>query len=1249
LCIVLLLSISAASTAVSLGGGPVELDPDETLNITPVNSTETYEVPETTVLGALDAASVLGAFEYQVAEDLPPEEGNLSILSITGIENELVNETPSNWTYWLNGEQGTTGPAVTDVTDGDNLTFSYGPPEHTIDDAAYTLTVNVSVVGAPPVNVTPTPTGNVTPTPTGNVTPTPTVNVTPTPTVNVTPTVPVAGPDGQYGPGPIVNVTPTPTVNVTPTPTVNVTPTPAVNVTPTPTVNVTPAPGANVTPAVSISDQPVVNATVVVDNATINRTGWADIHADLNGTPGPIIGYSPISEGVNENVTVAIEVENATPVLYAMLHVDEGEPGVHEFPGPDVPILVNGSPVQQAFSVTGGLPTVNVTPTPTVNVTPSPTVTGPDGQYGPGPTVNVTPTPTVNVTPTPTVNVTPTPTVNVTPTPTVNVTPTPTVNVTPTPTVNVTPTPTVNVTPTPTVNVTPTPTVNVTPTPTVNVTPPPTPAAEANVTIVEPMEGANVTAGNVTVSVDVANFTLVEPTGQPNAPGEGHLHYYLDAPVPTNESEPAIPPTGGYVISTNLSHTWENVTAGEHNLSVQLVNNDHTPLIPLVFETVNVTATEEVNVTPTPTVNVTPTPTVNVTPTPTVNVTPTPTVNVTPTPTVNVTPTPTVNVTPTPTVNVTPTPTVNVTPTPTVNVTPTPTVNVTPTPTVNVTPTPTVNVTPTPTVNVTPTPTVNVTPTPTPEVDIIEEIVAGLSGQENLTTFVGLVNNSTLGERLEANRSYVVCAPTNEAFDELGNETLSTIMNNTTLLNSILEYHVILGDYTIEDLVMLCENSTNGQISLPTVEGSEVNVSLTDGQLLINNITVVTQIQITNNIVVYVLDGVLVPPDTPIPTPTPTPTVNVTPTPTVNVTPTPTVNVTPTPTVNVTPTPTVNVTPTPTVNVTPTPTVNVTPTPTVNVTPTPTVNVTPTPTVNVTPTPTVNVTPTPTVNVTPTPTVNVTPTPTVNVTPTPTVNVTPTPTVNVTPTPTVNVTPTPTVNVTPTPTVNVTPTPTVNVTPTPTVNVTPTPTVNVTPTPTVNVTPTPTVNVTPTPTVNVTPTPTPVPPGETVELQLYEGWNFVSIPRQLSAGNDTAGVVFADVDTGGRPFYTHTPAGGFEPLGENETLMVLEGYWVYSTEETTVELMLSTDPVRSPAVKTLSPGWNAIGYSDLTERSANNALTSVEDIWVYVVGYDAENQSYRPALINNVTGAQGENQRLSPTEGYWLFVREDGRLAAISA
>jgi uncharacterized surface protein with fasciclin (FAS1) repeats len=565
----------------------------------------------------------------------------------------------------------------------------------------------------------------------------------------------------------------------------------------------------------------------------------------------------------------------------------------------------------------------------------------------------------------------------------------------------------------------------------------------------------------------------------------------------------------------------------------------------------------------------------------------------------------------------------------------------TPTPPVNVTPTPTppVNVTPTPTppVNVTPTPTppVNVTPTPTPPVNVTENIVAELSKEKNLTTFVRIVHNSTVTQALEANRTYIICAPTDSAFADFGNETLSAILNDTKLLDSFLGYHIIMGNYAPRELVQICQNATDSQISLPTVEGSSVNISVNDkGQLIINDAIVLTEIRITNNIIVYVITNVLIPPVNVTPTPTPPVTVTPTPTPPVNVTPTPT------PPVNVTPTPT------PPVNVTPTPT------PPVNVTPTPTPPVTVTPA----PTPPVNVTPTPT------PPVNVTPTPTppVNVTPTPTppVNVTPTPTppVNVTPTPTppVNVTPTPTppVNVTPTPTppVNVTPTPTppVNVTPTPTppVNVTPAPTPPVTVTPT----PTPPVNVTPTPTppVTVTPTPTPTPEPSGMDLQLYDGWNFISIPRPLSPGNDTAIAVFGDLDTAGRVIYTYAPETGFEPLSAGTTLEVLDGYWIYSNGTATVRLNFSTNPVMAPASKALSPGWNAIGFSDLTPLAAGDTLASVKDSWVYIVGYDAESQSYQSALINGQMGARGENQKLFPTEGYWLFMREGGRLAAIS-
>ena len=136
---------------------------------------------------------------------------------------------------------------------------------------------------------------------------------------------------------------------------------------------------------------------------------------------------------------------------------------------------------------------------------------------------------------------------------------------------------------------------------------------EANVIIASPEEGASVAAGNVTVNVSLTNFTLVEPTGQANAPDEGHLHYYLDAVVPTNASAIAVPETGGYAISTNTSYTWENVTPGEHSFSVQLVRNDHTPVIPLAFDMVNATVGGEANVAPKPTGNMTGTATGNAT------------------------------------------------------------------------------------------------------------------------------------------------------------------------------------------------------------------------------------------------------------------------------------------------------------------------------------------------------------------------------------------------------------------------------------------------------------------------------------------------------------------------------------------------------------------------------------------------------------------------------------------------------------
>ena len=96
--------------------------------------------------------------------------------------------------------------------------------------------------------------------------------------------------------------------------------------------------------------------------------------------------------------------------------------------------------------------------------------------------------------------------------------------------------------------------------------------------------------GSVTVEVDVSSFDVVDKLGEPAQEGEGHVHFYLDvAQIPTTPGQPAVTAEGTYHAEATTSHTWEDLTPGEHTFSVQLVNNDHTPLDPPVTAQVKVT------------------------------------------------------------------------------------------------------------------------------------------------------------------------------------------------------------------------------------------------------------------------------------------------------------------------------------------------------------------------------------------------------------------------------------------------------------------------------------------------------------------------------------------------------------------------------------------------------------------------------------------------------------------------------------
>ena len=124
----------------------------------------------------------------------------------------------------------------------------------------------------------------------------------------------------------------------------------------------------------------------------------------------------------------------------------------------------------------------------------------------------------------------------------------------------------------------------------------PAPAAVAStISITSPTNGASLPAGNIAVTIAVSNFSVVDKQGQANVLGEGHIHYFLDVAAPTIAGVPAVPASGTWAHVATTTHTFNNVGKGSHKIAVELVNNDHTPLVPPVVANITINATSTGN------------------------------------------------------------------------------------------------------------------------------------------------------------------------------------------------------------------------------------------------------------------------------------------------------------------------------------------------------------------------------------------------------------------------------------------------------------------------------------------------------------------------------------------------------------------------------------------------------------------------------------------------------------------------------
>lgn len=144
-------------------------------------------------------------------------------------------------------------------------------------------------------------------------------------------------------------------------------------------------------------------------------------------------------------------------------------------------------------------------------------------------------------------------------------------------------------------------------------------------------------------------------------------------------------------------------------------------------------------------------------------------------------------------------------------------------------------------------------PPPEPEVGNIVEVATEAGDFSTLITALETTGlDATLADDTQV---FTVFAPTDAAFEALGQEAIDGLLADPDTLSDILLYHVISGEAVGSEAATGLAGST-----VETANGASVAITLRDGALFINNAQVVTADVEASNGVIHVIDAVLTPP-----------------------------------------------------------------------------------------------------------------------------------------------------------------------------------------------------------------------------------------------------------------------------------------------------------------------------------------------------------------------------------------------------
>lgn len=135
---------------------------------------------------------------------------------------------------------------------------------------------------------------------------------------------------------------------------------------------------------------------------------------------------------------------------------------------------------------------------------------------------------------------------------------------------------------------------------------------------------------------------------------------------------------------------------------------------------------------------------------------------------------------------------------------------------------------------------------------VTNDIVALATSTSDLSTLVTAISTANLTSTLQGEGPFTVFAPTNDAFENLEDGVLETLLDNPDVLAEVLQYHVVSGKVMSTDLM-------DGNVTT-LLSGKSISVSIMDGVVTLNGNAMVTNADIeASNGVVHLIDEVLLP------------------------------------------------------------------------------------------------------------------------------------------------------------------------------------------------------------------------------------------------------------------------------------------------------------------------------------------------------------------------------------------------------